>query len=91
MSIHICESKIHIYHCYMKSQISTKSLKRLRSQLPLGAINTIAERVGVTQSTVSKALNGKGKTINTKILEAAIHLCKEHKARVAELEAQISE
>ena len=75
----------------MKSQISTKSLKTLRGQLPLGAINTIAERVGVTQSTVSKALNGKGKTINTKILEVAIQLRDEHKAKVAGLEAQISE
>ncbi|HWK58706.1 MAG TPA: hypothetical protein VNQ80_15290 [Parapedobacter sp.] len=74
----------------MKSQISTKSLKALRAVLPSGAINTIAERLNLKQSAVSKALNGKTKNVNMKIVEEALKVVEEARAQAAEMENKIA-
>lgn len=73
-----------------KSQISTKSLKALRSVLPSGAINTIAQRLGLDQSTVSKTLSGKAKNVNMKIIEEALNVVEEARAQAAEMENKIA-
>lgn len=73
-----------------KSQLSTKSLKALRSVLPSGAISTIAQRLELNQSTVSKALSGKAKNVNMKIVEEALKVVEEARAQAAEMENKIA-
>lgn len=74
----------------MKSQISTKSLKALRRALPVGGVNTIAERLKISQSTVSKALSGSGKTVNMKIVDTALTVVEESRSQAKELENRIN-
>lgn len=72
----------------MKSQISTKYLKKLKSNLPTGAISKIAERLNISQSTVSRVFNGEIKNLN--VVEDALLLIKETEEKTAELESKIN-
>lgn len=72
----------------MKSQISTKYLKKLKSNLPKGGISKIAKRLELDQSTVSRVFKGEIK--NDLVVEDALLLIKETQLRVVELENQIN-
>lgn len=75
----------------MKSQLSTKSLIALRKALPVGGIRLIASRLQIDESTVSKALKGNGKNINTRVVEEALKVIEEARAKALELENKIAE
>lgn len=75
----------------LKSQLSTKSLTALRKALPVGGIRMVANRLQIDESTVSKALKGTGKTINTRVIEEALKVIEESRAKALELENKIGE
>lgn len=49
-----------------------KQLKKLKNKLPTGAISEIAQRIGLSNATVSSVLSGKRN--NEKVLELAIEI-----------------
>jgi len=74
----------------MKSQISTKSLRTLRAALPTGGVDTIAERLNLSPSTVSKILNGHTKNVKMEVVETALKVIEESRAKASELENKIA-
>lgn len=71
----------------MKSQLSTNSLRKLRSSLPYGAVSKLAEQLSVTQSLVSKVLHGHSQ--NDTVIQAAIQMAKESAEETNRLENEI--
>lgn len=64
----------------MKSQISTKDLRYLRSKLPHGSIKKIAEDLSLDQSTISKVLSGD--FFNEAVIDAAIKIVEERNSAI---------
>jgi len=73
----------------MKYQLSTRSLKKLKSSLPLNGIDLIASKLNLSQSTVSRALNNKTLRNQSNIVDCALNIIKEEKMKVEALETQI--
>lgn len=73
----------------MKSHLSTKSLNALKKALPHGSVKAIAERMNLDASTVSKVLDGKSN--NLEVIEVALQVAKEAKAKRRDLENRITE
>lgn len=72
-----------------KSQLSTKSLKKIAYALPAGGRNLIAQRLNIDKATVSRVL--KGKQQNLDIINAAIELIEETKNQFINLENRIDQ
>lgn len=62
-------------------------LKILRESLPVGATMEISKRSNVSKQWVSLVLNGVH--WNVKVIEAAVEVLEEHKAKIAALKERI--
>lgn len=72
--------------------LKAKDIKKLRSQLEHGDLQTIAERVGFSHVYVSNVLNYKKKDVyNTRVIEAAISLRDEKKKQKEAEEKRLAE
>lgn len=71
----------------IKSQLSAKSLAKLREELPRGAQQVIAEQFSLSKSTVSRILTGEIE--NLEIIEFAIGLVKQKRDKIDALNSQI--
>lgn len=72
-----------------KSQLSTKSLRRLAQALPKGAQGQIAEELSIDRAIVSKVLSGKVE--NQLVIDLAIKIIEERKEEAELLEARINQ
>lgn len=52
-----------------------KQLKKLKNKLPTGAISEIAQKIGLSNATVSSVLSGKRN--NEKVIEMAIEIAEQ--------------
>lgn len=86
---HICEIKVHKTRNYMKSLISTKSLSLLKKKLPPNGMELIAKKLSVSQSTVSRVINGITLKRQEDVVFAAIEVIKEEKERLDLLNREI--
>lgn len=73
----------------LKSQLSTKSLNKLKSKLPYGSITVIASKLNIDKSIVSKVLNGK--IINQQVVEEALFLIQQNSDALKDLETKIEQ
>lgn len=73
----------------MKSQLSTKSLKKLKNALPNNGIEEIACRLNISQATISRVFNNKNIKSQLEVVNCAIQLIEEAKKEVQELENKI--
>lgn len=69
--------------------MTEKSLARLRKKLPKKWSTILETRTGYDKSTIERQMFGKRKTINYKILKAAIQLAQEEKENLQSLEKKI--
>lgn len=70
-----------------KSQLSTKSLEKLRDELPKGSYSVISERFKISKSTVSRVLSGKMENID--VIEYAIYLAERKRNKIDALSNKI--
>lgn len=82
-------NKICAYYLIMKYQLSTKSLRKLKKSLPVNGIEIIANKLNISPSTVSRALNNKLLKSQSAVVVCALELIKEEKLKVEALENQI--
>lgn len=73
----------------MKSQLSTKSLKKLKNALPSNGMEIIASRLNISTSTISRVFNNKTLKSQPEVVNCAIQLIEEAKKEVQELENKI--
>lgn len=71
----------------MKSQLSTKSLSRLKEALPKGGLGKIADSLGLSPSLVSRVLSGQ--VHNEDVIHEAIRLIREQQEEINRLETVI--
>lgn len=75
----------------MKPLISTKSLSLLKKKLPPNGMELIAEKLSVSQSTVSRVINGVTLRRQEEVISAAIEVVKEERERLEQLNKEIEE
>ncbi len=75
----------------MESQITTKKLRKVKSNLPTGAMELIAEQLNISVSTVSNAFLGKNKKQLNEVLKKALLIIEEDKKAKADLLKKIDE
>lgn len=73
----------------MKSQLSTKTLRKLKNSLPINGVEVIASRLNISSSTVSRVLNNKNLKSQSDVIDCALNIIKEEKMKVEALETQI--
>lgn len=73
----------------MKSQLSTKSLKKIKELLPANGIEIIANKLSLNPSTVSRTLNNKTFKSQSAVVDCALVVIKEEKQKIASLENEI--
>ncbi|MGN2373508.1 hypothetical protein ACTFAO_07590 [Sphingobacterium spiritivorum] len=71
-----------------KSQLSTKSLIKLKEALPKGYLSTISENFNLSKSTISRILDGKIE--NFEVVNYAIELVKQKRNTIDALENKIN-
>jgi len=74
--------------CNKKSQLSTKTLAKLRKKLPYGAVTHISKNLGLNKSTVSRVLSGE--TTNTEVIAEAVRLIESTQQSTQHLEEKIN-
>jgi len=67
-----------------KSQISTKTLKSLRENLPYGSIASISRKLKISKSTVSRVISGK--INNKKVIKMALKIVEKNQQEIQQLE-----
>lgn len=75
----------------MESQITTKKLRKVRSNLPNGAMEVIAEQLNISVSTVSNVFLGNNKKQLNEVLKKALLIIEEDKKAKADLLKKIDE
>ncbi|GAA0883249.1 hypothetical protein GCM10009120_18460 [Sphingobacterium siyangense subsp. cladoniae] len=75
----------------MESQITTKKLRKVRSNLPNGAMEVIAEQLKISVSTVSNVFLGNNKKQLNEVLKKALLIIEEDKKAKADLLKKIDE
>lgn len=75
----------------MEYQITTKKLRKVRSNLPNGAMEKIAEQLNINVSTVSNVFSGKNKKQLNDVLSKALLIIEEDKREKSELLKKIEE
>lgn len=64
-----------------------KQLKKLKNKLPTGAISEIAQKIGLSNATVSSVLSGKRN--NEKVIEMAIEIAEQANRKRSEFSDRI--
>lgn len=73
----------------MKSQLNTNSLKRLKQALPPNGMQEISQKLNVSLSTVSRAINGKNHKWMQKVVQEALIIIDREKGQILELNKKI--
>ncbi|MEI2274747.1 hypothetical protein OHD16_21550 [Sphingobacterium sp. ML3W] len=74
-----------------QSHITTKKLNKVKSLLPNGAMEKIADQLNVSVSTVSNVFSGRNKKQLNDVLAKALEVIEEDKKEKSELFRKIEE
>lgn len=72
-----------------KSLINTKNLKRLKNSLPKNGMQEIADKIGVSVATVSRAFSGENKSRINQVVEIALTIIERQKSIAENLNKRI--
>lgn len=73
----------------MEYQITTKKLRKVRRNLPNGAMEKIADELSISVSTVSNVFSGKNKKQLNEVLAKALLIIEDDKREKSELSKKI--
>jgi len=75
----------------MKSQITTKKLRKVRNMLPSNAYETIAKELDVSVSTISRVFTGKNKRLVIEVLDKALDIIRDEETKLSNISSEIDQ
>lgn len=75
----------------MKSQITTKKLRKVKNLLPAGAYEIIAKDLNVSVSTISRVFTGKNKKIIIEVLDKSLEIIRNEENKLSSISTEIDQ